>query len=1013
MASGAEATFTLIVIDRINTITATYGDELASINLSSNYGTWEWLSSDNLIKQSGIITINALFTANINSSYTKEFAIPFDVSKKIIELNVITNTYTYDTKEHQIVFDYKTSIVDGDVINITNNTAYSDAGEYDINLVLNDDNYELANNSKTLKLIINKANLEVRLEYSLADTNSYNVILDMDNKSNDKDNYLYYDSSLTSLIKVGYSYFIQGTDINVTPNVNIKLYKFNKEISFVNSITNYGNYKYEFVISDDNFNGDTFDAIFKVYIAELTTSTTMTKDLSNGYTSIDEAILAAQKVQDKVYIYAYGDANIGDVVTSISIPTNAELYLPHNAETKGVINYNPATGINTEALTVEDLEISNPKLYLNITVLTGVEINLYGTITIGADRGRAGTAGAGTEGDVRTGYSQITLNGNMTVFGTLWSFGYIKGSGTITVQNGASVYEPFVVKDWRGGTNAAGAYGGTSGGKDELNNVVPFNQYEMHHIEVEMIIQYGSIYTGLAAIYTGSFMNIIKAQWNTCEYPLIGRGAILELLDPMSYIIKTYDSNLDQTTFEIHGNVQDNPGALHVKAAILDLDISTQNLFFGISHNVKIVITNKSSLNVRYKYKMLPGSELIVDEGGTLNIEGKLIVYKDWEDVTYASIKYPSYKDVGNAKLEVNGIMNVFGSFAGIATASSTNGIINFINAQSLDITTHEGYGEQGSLGINFDFTTTSYQHLNAYNVDALSTTIIWGKDFSNNPLPSNLPTALEKKLYKYNGSRWEVYESSEIFNIKFEEGIGINIADIEDRTATLGSVLRLDDFNKYSTTVVYEIDGKNYMFEGWYTDSNYDDIFQTMAILESLTLYALFEEVNLDDVVKFTYEGIDGNDKREEYYLRGEYVILNVYDSNLHIYDSGNSLITTYTYNGNNYQIYGYDNSNYSLKDSYIQLNDDLSLKLDFREIKEGTDYFTVDVVKLKGAFFGIADKETIKTVKAFKGATLNLEGFEGYSCWTDYDVKFASIDTAGSQTITINKNTEVYFKQ
>ena len=224
--------------------------------------------------------------------------------------------------------------------------------------------------------------------------------------------------------------------------------------------------------------------------------------------------------------------------------------------------------------------------------------------------------------------------------------------------------------------------------------------------------------------------------------------------------------------------------------------------------------------------------------------------------------------------------------------------------------------------------------------------------------------------------------------------------------------MLRLEDFNKYSTTALYEIDGKNYMFEGWYTDSNYEYAFQTMAILESLTLYALFEEVNLDDVVKFTYEGVNDNDKREEYYLRGEYVILNVYDSNLHIYGEDNSLITAYTYNNYNYLIYGYDNPNYSLKDSYIQINDGLSLKLNSREIIEGTDYYTVEVVQLKKEL-GIPIKETVKTVYAFEGVTLELEGFEGYSCWTDYKFTLSGYVTAGSQKITITKNTKVYFKQ
>ena len=51
--------------------------------------------------------------------------------------------------------------------------------------------------------------------------------------------------------------------------------------------------------------------------------------------------------------------------------------------------------------------------------------------------------------------SKITLEKDAA----LYAWGYIQGSGAVTVENGGAVYECFQIMDWRGGDNTSGMIG--------------------------------------------------------------------------------------------------------------------------------------------------------------------------------------------------------------------------------------------------------------------------------------------------------------------------------------------------------------------------------------------------------------------------------------------------------------------------------------------------------------------------------------------------------------------------
>ena len=528
-----------------------------------------------------------------------------------------------------------------------------------------------------------------------------------------------------------------------------------------------------FIIIDPNYNGFSFTITKDILIARVTTSTSnitsLEAPIAEGYPTLDEAIKASENAPTTTYIYVYGDCEISSDVT---IGANVELYLPHSSAVTEWVNYNPETGSGNEhSLDVNNTQIQSTLTRYNlITINEDVTLTINGCLTIGADRGQnAGTSGSGSiEADTRSGYSEVILNGDIIVNGYIYCYGYIRGTGKIAAKSGSSIYEPFVIKDWPGATIGGGVYGGKNSNRTE-NNRVPFNQFEVRHIEVETKINYGANLIGLAAIYTSKakvWIIPINPQWNTTNYPLLGKGGILEAMDSDSYIIKKYNKNTNQTSIQIYGNVEDNYGSLNVDAfpGWITLEMSTQDLFFPISHYMNIEVMSNSTLTLNEKYKLLPGSSLIIHENANLNLNAQMIVYKDWidknVDAAIAAKKtiplYPS--DKPNANLVIEGKLTVTGGLAGVINGTN-NAILDLTNASYLELTSKEGSSEHEAKSLLKSVEMNKYisavQHLFAYNTGANNITIDWST-ISLGDAPTQLDEyKLNNSIYTFVNGSW------------------------------------------------------------------------------------------------------------------------------------------------------------------------------------------------------------------------------------------------------------------
>ena len=795
-------------------------------------------------------------------------------------------------------------------------------------------------------------------------------------------------------LSIGYTYYIKGTETNVSPTVNVTLDRFDSNIDLSNYLDNYGTYKYTFNVNDDNFNSFSTSVNFDIYIAKLTTSKSLDHDTNGGtaYTSLDDAIIASQNMTSQSYIYVYGDAVIGELDNrnnDLVLGANTELYLPHNASVTKWLDYNPPTGESNAALDVNNVQISSTiTKYITITILEGTQLTVNGAFTIGADRGQnAGASGSGSiEADTRSGYSEVILEDDVQVIvkGSIWCYGYIRGTGEIIANSGANIHEPFVITDWPGATKAGGVYGGKNSNRNE-NNRVPFSQLEVRHIEVKTTIKNGANLIGLVAIYTSkqTVMGItIDARWNTTTYPLIGAGAILAATDPNSnsYIVIDYNDITEQTNIQIFGNVMDNYGALNVEIPFIgNLPMSTKNLYFPISYKMDIEVMPGATFNINQKYKMMPGSEFYVHQGATVNVNGAIIVYKNYTDKNTGIPLYPS--TYPNAKFTNAGTVIVNGGLAGVILGED-DAILDLSNASSLNLISKEGISSAGAadlLGSTEMDTFSAVQNLYAYNVSANSVSVDWNATIRGD-FPSVLDNyALTNNKYTYKNSKWMIGD----FVINFDTN---GFEDIDSISVYNNAEISQEILPFYNETHYINHNGIMYKFVGWYLDSKYQQLLENYIITNDITIYAKYEKVD-KETVSVTFNTI--NNTYIYYYDKNSVITLPTvqYDMIGYIYDNNNEKIQYYNVNNKEYIINGYLNSEYNYGEQ-ITINSDIIINLDYKEIHKNIDYFEVSIIKLqsiKGSSKSLKKKQEL-IIMVFNNVLINTSNIEGYNCYTSY---------------------------
>jgi len=370
-------------------------------------------------------------------------------------------------------------------------------------------------------------------------------------------------------------------------------------------------------------------------------------------------------------------------------------------------------------------EAANRNVYLLLN--KGYILNNNGNINIG---GLLGAGGAGKPNGITVGkYAEITMgNGSQIINnnGSVLSvYGYIKeessaNQSSIIINDGATIWAPFTVYDFRGGSNTYAA---------ATKNIVPFFVYDVSNVHPLLTVNYGGSFRVWADLYAGEKHNTTDKGYMVAKANTVSALFMLEEGATVSFKYNSnqgkvqvgYNENAGHTDINLTGNTSIGSMQLTINIGF-NYTVDTKDFYFGVSykHHINIqkgVLTVPSGI----KIKLLPGSEITVGKGAEIYVKGSVTAYSSYTDKFpgLGTTKY--YTADGNdyagvvpagavAKITVNGTFRVSGSFGGqLYTTNTTKdeAKIIFESGAKTSVTTSEVIATSG-ISFLTNATTTS-----------------------------------------------------------------------------------------------------------------------------------------------------------------------------------------------------------------------------------------------------------------------------------------------------------------
>ena len=399
----------------------------------------------------------------------------------------------------------------------------------------------------------------------------------------------------------------------------------------------------------------------------------LTNNTTYSFTISSDTTLKAVFAQDGSYVarrngvfytdadgglaQALDDARTGDIVVMLedqeleedaTVPAGVKLYIPYSADFDADGN---ADGVTTSGSYYQASKTiaTAAKTYRTLTINSGVALLVNGTLNIG---GVIGYPSQNYQGHTSGWHGKIENNGAIVIGndGTLDCWGFITGSGTVTAQNGANVYEPFIVYDFAGGWNTVELY---------FSNQSPFKQYAMQNIQTRLVINSGAKLYARCNLWASS-------QYNKTDVVFIGEGGLFQLAGGAT-VTRSYDetkfiptnADIGKTTYVFDGGMTVN----YMSLVVMGVRVSTEDVDFPIPYNTDLVLRNGNYFPG--KLKLMPGATLVVESDANLIVDKTLYVLDGLIQSDMSGKSYPSTETLQNAgfsasgQLFVNGAMTV------------------------------------------------------------------------------------------------------------------------------------------------------------------------------------------------------------------------------------------------------------------------------------------------------------------------------------------------------------------
>lgn len=337
----------------------------------------------------------------------------------------------------------------------------------------------------------------------------------------------------------------------------------------------------------------------------------VTKNLLGEFTSLSEALRYVQFKDGSITLAVVASCRLeGDgKATPYYVPDYARMVVTYRDDQTDAIGEKAAYS-----------EVLNRKRYeqVRLEVCDSVRLVVEGMLEVSALLQDEGGVTGSVSGEYGYGHMHLapTASVSLTNGARMQAWGYVTGSGMVTVNAGATVREAVQFGDWKGG---AVSY-------EMLNNpqrVFPITHFFYQNIECPVLYLPGSRAMGSTYVKVSTF----PISYDDIRLVDHQPGALFVMGDDKGFIRKEYDPVTDRTDWTICGDVSldqfsittDNPFAA-------GLNLLSANYVLPIGCNTTIRALS-GAVHILHDMAMLPGAVLEIADSAELHIPDKARLY--------------------------------------------------------------------------------------------------------------------------------------------------------------------------------------------------------------------------------------------------------------------------------------------------------------------------------------------------------------------------------------------------
>ena len=448
-----------------------------------------------------------------------------------------------------------------------------------------------------------------------------------------------------------------------------------------------------------------------------------------------------------------------------TIKSGYTLLVPYESTRKNTISDTPNYSSGAAITGTSQFQV-----YKKLTLLNGANINVQGNICV---NGFLAAHNNYYNGVTYTTYGYMYMSEGSTIrvksSGRIYCYGYISGDGEIIAENGAKIYEPFQINDYRGGTQTS-----NMAGSDKSYKVFPFTQFFIQNIEAKLTLNYGSSLFAVAVIKATSYTSTTKSVINFIG-PSGTSTKYLLSMDSGCVLSKKYDPSTDRNIFDISGNA-----AISTMSMTVYVSVDSKDFVVPLMQNMTFNV-HSGTLTLAQSVCLIPGCQINIDEGATIISSASVYVYDrdQWVGHYYVftnqfsaaadkclsvALFSPTRKaadkmthaDMLDAEINVNGTL-IFGSGGSFYTT-----------AGGANIHSSTGEGTIRFEGSSISGSATTYQCLSNSSYDPITVTSAQLKNMDDATYTSTSGTAAGEfyNIHKKTGVWTKGYQPS-YFDIK------------------------------------------------------------------------------------------------------------------------------------------------------------------------------------------------------------------------------------------------------